>query len=239
MNASSHNPQHKFIIVALAILITLSFTMPTVAAVSPTTVSPASPTPTSTTLPNSASNATLNSILQSPPVHIDQVLFMSTVPTSANIGQNYTVEVLISNNSDQPVPILLQLNVPLNMVNVRPFIILETAEPEGQFLANFTIVAFSKPNQGTISITAILSIWFVGLMNQPQIVQQISANIYRVNPSNYSQVIFLVTVAGIASAVAIVSLYLRKSRHSGQCAELNSTLTAAKLNTSALDHNAL
>ena len=93
---------------------------------------------------------------------MDPALFASTVPTSAIIGKNYTIEILINNNSDQPVPILLELNVPLNMINIRPFLVLGTVQPNSQFLANFTIVVFSQSSQGEISISAVLSIWYGG-----------------------------------------------------------------------------
>ncbi|MDG7000157.1 MAG: hypothetical protein JRN15_13710, partial [Nitrososphaerota archaeon] len=143
---------------------------------------------------------------------MDPALFASTVPNSAIIGKNYTIEILVNNNSDQPVPILLKLNVPLNMINIRPFLVLGTVQPNSQFLANFTIVVFSESSQGEISISAVLSIWYAGLMSKPQVVQEISANIYRIDPSSYSQLVFFITGLGIASAVAITLFYIRFRR---------------------------
>ena len=164
---------------------------------------------------------------------MDPALFASTVPNSAIIGKNYTIEILVNNNSDQPVPILLKLNVPLNMINIRPFLVLGTVQPNSQFLANFTIVVFSESSQGEISISAVLSIWFVGVMSKPQVVQQISADIYRVEPSSYSQIVFFITGLGIASAVAITLLYIRFRRPVNE-AKVGNSLAASKTDAGSL-----
>ena len=104
---------------------------------------------------------------------------------------------------------------------------LGTVQPNSQFLANFTIVVFSQSSQGEISISAVLSIWFVGVMSKPQVVQQISADIYRVEPSSYSQIVFFITGLGIASAVAITLLYI-KFRRPVREAKVDNSLTTSK-----------
>ena len=132
------------------------------------------------------------------------------MPSYMKLGQNYTVQVLVNNNSDEPIPIILRLFGPLSVVHILPYLVTVTVPAKGQFQANFTMVATSRPTHGAIRVTASLWIWFQKSMSEPQIAQQFTANVYGVELSDYAQFIDAVVVIGAICSAVVVGFYLRK-----------------------------
>lgn len=156
------------------------------------------------------SNSTLNSVLENPPVSIDQELFMSTVPNYVSIGQNYTVKVLVRNNSDQPIPIYFRVEPPINAMTVHPIFVEALVPPNGQVTGNFTVIPFNSSYQGTINVTAVLYIWYYHQMGRPDQVQQLSALVYGVHPYRYSQVVLI--LLALVMIIPASALYLNYSK---------------------------
>lgn len=156
------------------------------------------------------SNSTLNTILSNPPVYIDKSLLYATVPSYATIGLNNTVKVLVYNNSDQPIPVFVRLEGPINVITVHPVYVEALVPPYGQTTANFTMVAFSGSKNAMINVTAVLYIWFYNQMNQPKQVDQVSDTIFGVHPYPYSP--FLIATLAMLIIVPIcltTTYYLR------------------------------
>lgn len=151
-----------------------------------------------------------NFTFQNSPVMIDRALFLSTVPSYAVIGHNYTVKVLINNNSDQPIPVILRLIVPVNVMVVHPLIFDSEISPKGQSLANFSLVAFSSSNQEPLIVSAQLSIWFLNNMSRPQMVDDLSTTVYGVNHSPDSQYVFI--FVGLLAVASIILLILYRMK---------------------------
>jgi len=176
-----------------------------------TTIAIASQLPNSNFTSGSVSNSTLNSILENPPVSIDQSLFIETVPNYPNIGQNYTVKVLVNNNSDQPIPVYFRVEAPIQVFTVHPIYVAVLVPPNGQVTGNFTLVAFNGSFKGAVNVSTVLYIWYYHQMNQPQQVQQSSTFVYGVHPYQYSQIILTLLVLLIIVPAGLAVAYHWKS----------------------------
>lgn len=196
-----------FFVVTVLVLLQLSLPIPVAFASTSTSVSSSTSLSTST----SVSNATISSILENPPVSMDNNLFLASVPSYPNIGQNYTVRILVNNNSDEPIPILFRVDVPVDVFDVHPIFLTIVVPPGGQIIGNFTINAFNRSYKGPIVVTATLWIWFYAIMNRPQEVQSLSATVFGVNPSPYSQTVWILSGLAMVIAVCATVLFLKRS----------------------------
>lgn len=147
----------------------------------------------------------LSSILANPPVSMNRNIFLSTVPTYTNVGENYTVMIVVSNTAQQPIPVLFRLEPPINAMTVHPIYVQALVPPHGQVIGNFTIVPFNSSYQGTINMTAMLYIWYYNQMSNPALVQQLSTSMYGINPYRHSYAIqiFLVSLVIVPSFLAL------------------------------------
>jgi len=143
---------------------------------------------------------------QSFPVSIDKTVFSSTIPSYALLGRNYTVKVLVSNTSNEPVPIILRVNGPVNLIYTHPLLLQLVVGPGQQVLANFSLVPFSI-FRGPINMTAVLWVWFFDQMSRPEIAEQVSAIIGGVQPSQ-SSTLALVSVVALVSAATVAAVYV-------------------------------
>jgi hypothetical protein len=148
---------------------------------------------------------------QSIPVSIDKTLFFSTVPSYAVLGHNYTVKLLVRNTSDQPVPIILRVNIPVDVIYTHPLLLQLVVGPGQQVLTNFSLIAFNRYS-GLINVTAVMWVWYFDQMPRPQIVQQVSTLIDGVTPSPLLPVALVAVVALSAAAGAAIYLGIRRSR---------------------------
>lgn len=154
------------------------------------------------------------STAQNPPVSIDQPLFISTVPSYAVLGHNYTVKILVKSNSDQPVPIILRVSAPVDVIYTHPLLMQLVVEPGEQIMANFSLIAFNRYT-GLINVTAILWVWFFAQMSRPEVVQQLSTVINGVEPSplsTYALVLIVALSAAIAGVAFVLVMRRRRSR---------------------------
>jgi hypothetical protein len=151
---------------------------------------------------------------QSSPVSIDQTLFLSTVPSYAVLGHNYTVKLLVSNTSNESVPIILRVSVPVGLIYTHPTILQLIVEPDQQVLTNFSLIAFDKYN-GPINVTAILWVWFYDNSSRPVVAEQISTVIDSVTPSPLSSIALISIVALSVTTAAIVVFSVRRGRRRG------------------------
>ena len=148
------------------------------------------------------------------PVSMNQQLFLSTVPSYAVLGHNYTVRILVKNNSDQPAPIILRVNVPVDVIYTHPLLQQLVVEPGQQVLANFSLIPFNRYS-GPINVTAILWVWFFAQMPRPVVVQQLSTIINGVAPSPLSNYALVLVVGLSVAAAVVVLLSVRRRRRAG------------------------
>ncbi len=158
------------------------------------------------------SNATLVAILANPPVSMDRTVFLSTVPSSASVGQNYTVKVLVRNNSSQPIPVFVRVVPPINVMTVHPEFVATLVPPFGQVTDNFSVVPFNSSYKGTINVTATLYIWYYNQMNRPDQVEQISSTVYTIGHYRYSSVVLTFLALLTIIPVVAATLFYRKSK---------------------------
>jgi hypothetical protein len=142
-----------------------------------------------------------SSFAAAPPASFDKTLFLSTVPSYATVGDNYTVKVLVSNNLDVPVPVLVRVNAPVASIYVWPLLQRGSVPPSGTKMFNFTLIAFSDNSGQPINVTALLWVWFVKNTSSPQLVQSSSKFI---NGVSQPVGVLLVSVVGVSLVVAAV-----------------------------------
>ncbi len=138
-------------------------------------------------------------------VSMDKTLFISTIPSYAVLGHNYTVRVLVTNHSNQSVPIILRIDGPLDLVYTYPIFVQVAVEPGHQLLSNFSLIAFATSTQ-TINVTAKLWVWFFDKTPAPVLVQQVSATINGVRSPAYSRIILAGVVVLIALPIVVISI---------------------------------
>ena len=165
------------------------------------------------------SNSTLGSVLSSPPVYIDKALFFSSVPSSAEIGINYTVKVLVNNNSDEPIPVFFRVEAPIQVMYVHPDFVEALVPANGQVTGNFSVVPFNGSYKGMINVTAVLYIWFYNQMNHPQQVQQLSDVVFQIKPYPYSVVVTAFLALLVIIPVSVVVLSYRKFKRDRKASE--------------------
>ncbi len=147
-----------------------------------------------------------------PAVEIDNTLFASTVPSFATVGHNYTVKVIAVNHLNRTLPVLLRLEVPVDAVYVHPLLVQGSVPPNGQILANFSIIPFNPSYGGALNLTAVVEVWFLSNMSRPQVVDSSSALISGIMPvAAYQWALVLVSVIVLAF-VGVVGLTLVRAR---------------------------
>jgi hypothetical protein len=142
---------------------------------------------------------------------IDAPLFDASIPGTAHVGENISVLVHITNTSNQTLPIIVGLTVPVSILYVSPLLIHTYIGPNGQLTETFYMVVIQQNQSGAAVVTAKVWIWFVDAMPAPQLVAQTSASVYSIRPSPEAPLaaagVLLVTVA----TVSVVLLVRRRS----------------------------
>jgi len=162
---------------------------------------------------STANPSSFNFTLENTPVSIDKGIFFSTVPSYATVARNYTVEVLVNNNSTIPIPIFLQLVVPVNVIAIHPFFLQTDVPPDGHLLANFSLIPFNTSYNAPINVSAQLSIWFFNNMSRPQLVEEVNTLIYGISVSSYSSYILaLVIIVAAFSAIVLLKYAIGRRR---------------------------
>jgi hypothetical protein len=151
---------------------------------------------------------------QSAPVSIDQALFLSTVPSYAVLGHNYTVRLLVNNTTNESVPIILRVNVPVGVIYTHPTILQLIVEPGRQVLTNFSLIAFDRYN-GLINVTAMMWVWFYNETSRPVLAEQVSTVINGVLPSPLSTIALVSVVALLVATAAVVVIGIRRGKRGG------------------------
>jgi len=151
---------------------------------------------------------------QSSPVSIDQALFLSTVPSYAVLGHNYTVRLLVNNTSNESVPIILRVDVPVDVIYTHPTIQQLIVEPGQQVLTNFSLIAFDRYS-GLINVTATMWVWLYNQTSRPVIAEQVSTVINGVLPSPLSTIALVAVVALLAATATVVVISVRRSKKGG------------------------
>ncbi len=156
------------------------------------------------------SSASNSSLLQGK-VSIDEALFISTVPSRITIGKNYTVQVLVTNTLNEQMPMIIQLFVPVQMILVHPVFISAVAIPGQQYLATFTIVAYNRGYAGNAYVNSSVSL-LPPSSSTPVVVASVSAPIFAVNNSPYSNIILTSSILVTVLLCTLVYYIIRRNR---------------------------
>ena len=140
---------------------------------------------------------------------IDKGLFAATVPSFAYVGQNISVVLRITNRSNETLPIIVGLSVPVDILYVSPLLIHQTIQPHGQLTDTFFVVVIQQSSQGAVNVTAKIWVWFLDRMNGPELVFQTSTELYNIGPSAQAGVI-VGAAALIVAAVLLAWRYRRR-----------------------------
>lgn len=173
---------------------------------------PAAGAPSSTTT-TTTSSAGLQGILT-----IDGASFFSSVPSSATLGQNYTLRVLIESSSNLTLPIIVRVLAPVETILIHPLVLRTDLAPMGSLVANFSIVPFVSWNKAPINVTAAAWVWFINQMSTPRLVAQTTAYIYTIGGGSPSYLNVLVFAAVVAVVLAVVAVTYRYSHRRGATA---------------------
>jgi len=174
-------------------------------------------TPHSSLGANSTSPSRFLSSLGNAPLSINRELFYATVPSYATVAHNYTIEVLVVNNSTSPIPIFVQLLVPVGAMIVHPLFLQTVVEGRSQILTNFSVIPFNTKFAAPINVSAQLSIWFFNNMSRPQLVDQVSSLVYQINPYTYSSYAAAVLVLIVLTSFGIILGYaIRRRKYRAQ-----------------------
>lgn len=140
-------------------------------------------------------------------VVIDKQQFVTTVPSYAVIGENYTLRVVVQSSANITVPIIVQVSTPVDAIFVHPRIVRAAVPAMGSVVANFTIVPFGAPNEGPFNVTAQLYVFFRDSMSSPLLVDQANAVVSQIghNPFPYLELVLI--SAAVITLVLIVAFY--------------------------------
>jgi hypothetical protein len=145
-------------------------------------------------------------------VSIDQTLFVSTVPSYAILGHNYTVLVDVTNTSNQSIPITLRVDAPIDIVYTYPVYLQVVVGAYSTLDNNFTLMAFNT-TPALLNVTVTMWIWFTNQMPRPVVAQQLSTVIAGVVHSHQSQdALILVAVVSTTVVVLAAGFYLARNR---------------------------
>jgi len=154
-----------------------------------------------------------------PQVEIDRSLFYSTVPSYASVGQNYTVKVMVTSNSNVTVPVLIRLEAPVDAFYIHPFLVEGSVSPHGSLLANFSLIPFGSSFRGTLNVTAVVSIWALNSMSRPQTVDSASLIVGSIRPQVAGQVTLVLSGLVVLAFLVVVSVVVVKQRGGPQPAQ--------------------
>jgi len=149
---------------------------------------------------------------------IDQSRFIASVPSSATVGENYTLSVEVQSTANVTVPIIVRVIAPVSAIFVHPQILRADIPPNGTVLATFTIVPFIIWHQGPMNVTASLWVWFIHKTSTPQLVDQATAYVYSIRPSAFPYLKVLL-ISGATVAIVLVLVFypnvIRRGRQTG------------------------
>lgn len=145
-------------------------------------------------------------------IQIDKALFFASIPSYAVIGQNYSVKLVVTNTSNQSIPIIIAMHSSLGAVSITPFQAQLVIGPGKQVSGNFSLIPVNSAPLGPVNVSATVSIWFLSQMPRPQVAQKVSTLIYGIEPYPYAPVIIGASVLIILASVVVVVQHLRRSR---------------------------
>lgn len=155
---------------------------------------------------SAASQSGLTSV-EAHAITIDAPLFDASVPSTAHVGENISVKLHVTNASNETLPIILGLSVPVSVLYVSPLLIHTDIQPKGQLTETFYLVVIQQNQGGGANVTAKVWIWFYDTMAAPQLVAQTSAKVYTILPSPEAPVaaagVLLVAVAAVSVVVFV------------------------------------
>lgn len=144
-------------------------------------------------------------------LHIDTQAFQASIPTNPVVGRNYTLALMISNASNESIPIVIGVHTTLGAVSVQPLEAQAVIGPGKSMEGNFSMVPFAATSQGPVNVTASVFVWFVNLMPRPQLAVSVSALIFTIQPYPYAPVIEAAAAAALVLGAAAVLVHLRRS----------------------------
>ncbi len=145
-------------------------------------------------------------------VVIDRQTFATTVPSYAMLGENYTVKVVVVSSANITVPIIVQLNAPVDAIFVHPRVVRASVQPDGLVIANFSILPFGAPHRGPSNVTAQLFVFFPDAMTSPALVDQATATVSDIGPSPFPYLGIVLLSTAAVSIVLVAAFYPRVFR---------------------------
>jgi hypothetical protein len=164
------------------------------------------PSSTSTTKTTSASSLVLPSLQGG--IAIDKQQFVTSVPSYALLGVNYTLRVVVQSSVSIVVPVVIKIAVPVEAIFVHPQIIKMDVQPESSAIANFTILPFGAPHTGPFDVTAQLYVFFLNSnMSSPELVDQATAVVSSIGPNPFPYLDVVLVSAGAVTIVLVAVFY--------------------------------
>jgi hypothetical protein len=140
-------------------------------------------------------------------IAIDGQRFVTTVPSYAVLGENYTVRVVIQSNVGIVVPVIVQLSTPVDAIFVHPRVVQMDVQPDSSAVASFTILPFGKPHTGPFNVTAQLYVFFPDSMSSPQLVDQATATVSSIGPNPFPYLWIVLVSAGAVTLILVEVFY--------------------------------
>lgn len=134
------------------------------------------------------------------PVTVDTPLFDSSIPSQLNVGQNYSVRVLLTNIESQEIPIIVTISVPSNYIIANPLAQRLVVGPHQSVLTIFYLVPYAK-HSGLLSIT--LGLYIANGTGIPIAIGTLTRDVDGIQ-SSVIPTIVTVTVIGIIITVSAV-----------------------------------
>ena len=144
------------------------------------------------------------------PAHIDQTLFVATVPPEMTLGKSYTVQVLVVNNSTQYISGSVVLDYPqYYFFTDQPTQNFQLSPGDSQYFY-YPFVA-SNPHSGGLNVSALL---FINVGSKLVLEQSVSVTVYSIVHSPLVAEIWIYLILGlvVAGGGIFFILILRKSR---------------------------
>jgi hypothetical protein len=139
-------------------------------------------------------------------IRMNSFLFEATVPNAVYVGENFSVSLLLTNVSNESIPVVVELSTPVDMLYVTPHVHRDSIKPGAAITEIFWMVPIQPTNHAQ-NVTARVYIWFQDRMAAPALVIQTTTFVFSIAPSPLAPyvaaAIVLVVLAAGASLILL------------------------------------
>lgn len=145
---------------------------------------------------------------------MNTTLFESSFPSQLNVGQNYSVHVLLTNIESKDVPIIVTISVPSNYIIASPLLQQVLIGPHQSVLTTFYIVPYAS-HSGLLGVT--VGVYIANGTGLPIQIGTSTREVYAIQNTLLPLVVTVATIALIITVSAVFAVRaLRRSRSPGE-----------------------